>query len=246
MDMILYQGPSLLDGSPIVVIATLNSGNSKTGNMVQTWIIRSDIDPMQAVWGGKDNAICGDCIHRGDGTGKGRSCYVLPGQAPTNIYKKYKAGKYPNANLNLLRWRMVRIGSYGDPAAVPISVWESIANIASGYTGYTHQWRNCDPAYARYCMASVETESQAEQARNMGYRTFRVRSASDRVVPGLEFVCPASTEAGKRIGCDACRACNGRKNMADKRGSVVIIGHGGQAVQSNLNKKYAQLTISAT
>jgi len=32
--VVLYEGPSMLDGEPIVVIATLKSSNIKTGNMV--------------------------------------------------------------------------------------------------------------------------------------------------------------------------------------------------------------------
>ena len=43
---IIYRGPSLLDGKPIVVIAVgLNSSskNRKTGNMLQTYILRDDI-----------------------------------------------------------------------------------------------------------------------------------------------------------------------------------------------------------
>lgn len=47
--MIIYRGPSLLDGAPIVAIATGLDGkhrNSKTGNMVQTWIMRDDIAPI--------------------------------------------------------------------------------------------------------------------------------------------------------------------------------------------------------
>jgi hypothetical protein len=34
--VILYDGPSMLDGEPIVVIATLETSNRKTGQMVQT------------------------------------------------------------------------------------------------------------------------------------------------------------------------------------------------------------------
>ena len=40
---ILYCGPSLLDGSPIIVVITGLSGrstNTKTGKMAQTWILR--------------------------------------------------------------------------------------------------------------------------------------------------------------------------------------------------------------
>ena len=77
--LILYAGPSMLDGSPIVVIATgigNKSKNSKTGGMIQTHIIRSDMKPMDAIWSGADASICGDCPHRGDGNGKRRTCPV--------------------------------------------------------------------------------------------------------------------------------------------------------------------------
>ena len=43
---IIYQGPSLLDGKPIVAIATTASRNVKTGSMVSIWIMRQDIDPV--------------------------------------------------------------------------------------------------------------------------------------------------------------------------------------------------------
>ena len=33
---ILYEGPSMLDGEPIAVIATMTTSNVKTGDMVQT------------------------------------------------------------------------------------------------------------------------------------------------------------------------------------------------------------------
>ena len=96
---IIYQGPSLLDGSPIVVIALAKSSNKKTGDMVQTYIIRSDMDPLKASKYGYDYAICGDCKHRGeadpDGTGKQakkRSCYVTLFHGPLQVYKSYKKG----------------------------------------------------------------------------------------------------------------------------------------------------------
>ena len=44
---IMYQGPSMLDGAPIVVIATMSTSNVKTGQMVQTWILRADINPSR-------------------------------------------------------------------------------------------------------------------------------------------------------------------------------------------------------
>ena len=40
--IILWEGKSELDGKPIVLIAIDHSSNSKTGDMVQTYILRSD------------------------------------------------------------------------------------------------------------------------------------------------------------------------------------------------------------
>ena len=36
---IIYKGPSQLDGKPIVVIATYSNRNTKTGAVVQTYIL---------------------------------------------------------------------------------------------------------------------------------------------------------------------------------------------------------------
>ncbi len=54
---VLYQGPSLLDGLPIVAIATMRSTNPKTGPVPQTWILRADVPPMDAVRTGADASI---------------------------------------------------------------------------------------------------------------------------------------------------------------------------------------------
>ena len=64
---ILYEGPSLLDGTDIVVIVTgltADSGNDKTGAMLQTWILLQEVDPNRAWKDGLDVSICGACIHR--------------------------------------------------------------------------------------------------------------------------------------------------------------------------------------
>ena len=62
---IIYQGPSLLDGLPIVAIATYSDKNTKTGKVLQTYIMRSDISPLEASKTGQDFSICGDCKFRG-------------------------------------------------------------------------------------------------------------------------------------------------------------------------------------
>src|SRR6188768_1675463 len=50
--IVLWEGASLLDGAPVVAIANKimgKSANGKTGAMVQTFIIRSDMDPVAAL-----------------------------------------------------------------------------------------------------------------------------------------------------------------------------------------------------
>ena len=49
--VVLYDGPSLIDGAPIVAIATgliWPSLNRKTGDMVHVWIMRADLPPVEA------------------------------------------------------------------------------------------------------------------------------------------------------------------------------------------------------
>ena len=105
---VLWRGASLIDGAPIVVIATglaQGSSNSKTGAMVQTYILRADVSPVDAVRTGQDSAICGTCVHRGrddgSGTGRhvGRTCYVNVGQGPRAVWAAWKRGRYANASI---------------------------------------------------------------------------------------------------------------------------------------------------
>lgn len=223
----LYRGPSLISGAPIVVIAiTGKSTNAKTGNMIQTYILAdSGENPVQAAQSGADRAICGDCIHR---RGSGGDCYVNLGQGPLAVYRAHLRGNYPldlAAASLVAKGRMVRLGTYGDPAAVPAQVWESLLTHAAGHTGYTHQWKNLDIAreVMRLCMASADTPADRIQAKAMGYRTFRIRANDQAAMPG-EFTCPASAEAGKRLLCSDCGACNG--GIDTRKADPVIIVHG--------------------
>jgi hypothetical protein len=48
--LVLWRGASLLDGAPIVAIVTglaAGSSNRKTGDMLQTWILREDMAPTE-------------------------------------------------------------------------------------------------------------------------------------------------------------------------------------------------------
>jgi len=197
--VILYQGPSLLDGAPIVVIATGldSSSNGKTGDMVQTHILRADLSPLAAIQEGKDSSICGDCFHRGDGAGKERTCYVTVYQAQTAVYKAFLRGSYPVYDPVIhdqyLSGRAVRFGSYGDPAAAPIELWHNLKRLASITTGYSHQWRTIAKAWAKLVMASADTPDDVAEARQLGYRSFRV---GDEKLAG-EVLCPASKKQAR-------------------------------------------------
>lgn len=226
MGMIVWQGASLIDGSPIVVLATgfsAGSANSKTGDMLQTFILRADIDPMTALREGEDVSICGVCPHKGKAAGGTGACYVRVYHAPLSTWRAWQRGNAEPFDIERFRGRRVRFGSYGDPAAVPLSVWQKLAAVAEGTTGYTHQWRAADPGFASLCMASADSVEDRRAARLMGYRTFRVRTVGSEKERG-EVVCPASEEAGKLTQCAACMQCGGTGN--GRTADITIEAHG--------------------
>jgi len=236
---VIYRGPSLLDGRPIVAVAITKSKNTKTSNMVQTYIIRADIDPRDASRTGEDYSICGTCPHRGTpqpdkagGLAKGRSCYVVIGQGPVIVYKSLQRGIYPAATTHkaiaaLGNGRMVRLGTYGDPAAVPSYIWESLISEAKGHTAYSHQATTQGAAFnpALY-MRSADSEQEARAAWDAGQRTFRIVSDVAQVLKGKEILCPASEEAGFKTTCNACGLCGGASVKAK---SIAIVAHGAGA-----------------
>ena len=228
---IIYKGQSLLDGKPVVAIATYSDRNIKTGKVLQTYIIRSDISPLDASKTGADFSICGDCKFRGTPTtdpvrkqAVKRDCYVNLGQGPTIVYKALLRGTYPMANTKADRaalgaGRVVRLGTYGDPAAIPSWVWDQLLTGCESHLAYTHQ-SGFRPDIA---MQSADTEAQAVAFWNTGARTFRVITDIGDVVKGKEILCPASKEAGRRVQCNACKLCGGNSTKTSK--SIAIVQH---------------------
>ena len=236
---IIYNGASLIDGAPIVVIALTQSKNKKTGNMVQTYILRSDLDPLAASKSGADYSICGNCKHRGlaDPSGPGkqaikRSCYVTLFHGPLQVYKSFKKGNYkPADNITALgAGRMVRLGTYGDPAAVPSNIWDQLLKDSKGHTGYTHQ-SNIKGADVRPDLTMISADSiiEARLAWQKKYRTFRIISNVNDIKTN-EILCPASKEAGYKSNCDSCKLCMGTHKSAP---SIAIVAHGGGASYIN-------------
>jgi hypothetical protein len=221
---LVWTGKSALDNeTEIGLFVTSKSNNDKTGDMLQTWIMRLDMRPNDAVRSGADSAVCGvgsaKCPHAGS------SCYVLTHQAPLSTWKANKdrpvlsmaeiAKNYRGANL--------RIGSYGDPAAVPVNVWNALIALINPATrtGYTHQWRT-NPQLRGLCMASVDSHAEGEQARALGWRTFRVTDPNVLDLQKGEIECVADSH---NVQCADCGLCDGSR-AGDKRKSIAIRAHG--------------------
>jgi hypothetical protein len=207
--MIAYEGPSLIDDTPIALIITDGSSNKKTGTMLQSWII-----PQQGNINDKDGdySVCGDCAMHD-------ACYVTKIFAPRNVQKTYQAGKYDKLTSDFIRHEILRIGAWGDPAALPADVWLDLLRRTrqpGRHTGYTHQWRTCDPIFATFCMASVETEADMHLAHSMGYKTFRVKLPTEPKLPN-ETMCLNSTIG---LTCKKCLLCNASS------GDITIDVHG--------------------
>jgi hypothetical protein len=212
---IFYEGPSVLDGKPIVAIATDGSVNKKTGDMIQTWILRSRIDPVRAIQSGGDSSICGNCPHR---SGEVRTCYVNVGQAPLSVYRAYKRGAYRQGPLPT--HKPVRLGAYGDPVAVPWGAWKE-ASKAPKWAGYTHQWRRKEARPFRdLIMASCDSPAEAIEAAKAGWRTFLVRPVG--ATDPLERMIQCPSERG--VQCAACGLCAGREHR--NAPSIWIEAHG--------------------
>lgn len=223
---VVYEGPSAINGKPIVAILTLKSNNVKTGNMAQLWIMARDTAPHIAKKEGNDDAVCGDCPIK-------KECYVLTFQGPLSVWNAYQRGTYenlwemPNAleyalRIDLLKFLSIRFGAYGDPAALPEWLIKSIASNCKDFTGYTHQWDKPKFNFLNnYFMASIESIALKNKASKLGFRTFRIKS-QNTPINNSEIECPADS---KGIQCIDCMLCNGSKEATN----IVINGHGAHA-----------------
>lgn len=254
----VYRGPSLIDGSPIVAILTglrRKSSNAKTGAMLQLWILRADMTPLRAVQLGMDTGVCGACQLRGTIAPSGlpekgtRGCYVEVAKAPQSVYHGWQRGNVARFDLastgdlallgHALRGRQVRLGAYGDPAALPVAVLGALVDRAAGHTGYTHQWRE-GLAVAAWLMASCETPADVARAGALGYRCFVTHGAAEPRRPG-HMVCPASEEGiaaraargAAPLQCADCGACGGRSVGAQAHVQIRLHGAAARRVDSS-------------
>jgi hypothetical protein len=231
---VIYRGPSLIDGAPIVVIATYTGANRKTGLVLQTYILRADMSPLKASKTGADYSICGNCKMRGKPTKRrdrkqaiDRPCYVVLGQGPLIVFKAFRRGVYPTieghtAIADLGADRVVRLGTYGDPAAVPSYVWESLLSRCERHMAYSHQSNMQGAAFdGRFMMVSADNLDDAKAAWLRGDRTFRVTRPGEANEPN-EITCPSL----RGVHCNACGLCGGAQVKAK---SITIPAHGAGA-----------------
>lgn len=219
---IIWEGFSPLDGAPIALIATgfdSSSANAKTGAMIQTWIIRTDIEPHTAYKSGEGSSVCGNCPHF-----LNKTCYVSWHQAPLSVYRAYKRGRYAHLpSYELFAGLAVRFGSAGDPVCIPEHVWRSILAVCSTHTGYTHQWRTEGAeAYRDFLQASCDGFADYLEATAHGWHTFLVTPAGTPDPAGTVH-CAASTERGSKTNCATCHLCDGAS------ANVVIHAHGSRS-----------------
>jgi hypothetical protein len=231
---IVYEGPSMLDGSPIVALVS-RKGNRKLGEMSQLWIMRSDVSPEIAIKTGEDSSICGKCPHRGRSEGE-RSCYVFVGQGPRMLWRKYKRGLC--SPMDDRPFDGLRLGAYGDPAALPVSLIRDLEIISVFTLGYTHQWATCDQGLRQYLMASVESPAEAARAQAMGWRTFRVKLPTVPLEAG-EVQCPYQTHGRN---CEDCQLCSGNGKRVK---SIAINAHGFNYKLARFRQNFAALAGGA-
>lgn len=225
-----------VSGRPYVAIATLETDNPKTGDMVQVWFLLRDVHPVEAVKSGLDfETICRECPFA-----SGKGCYVNSGQAPLSVWKAFHRGRYPflapGDYGRIFGNRRVRFGAYGNPTLLPLPLIDRIARVSDGWTGYFHDWRTNPQAaeYGRYFMASTETADSFRAAVAAGFRTFHV--SPERPAGAVECLSDA-----KGLTCAECRLCNGRfgsagqafRPMAQReRPSIWINPHGSRAAKA--------------
>jgi len=201
----VWQGESLFDGSPISVVISQyasDSANRKTGAMVQVSVLPTDKNAHEAFKSGSPS-VCGDCKYNGSG------CYVrwfmVERQRKSVQYLKNSAAALLLGQ-RLLRAMRVRVGTAGDPAAVPTHVWRTLLQDAEGWTGYTHAWKTCDQELKGLFLASCDNEQEVIEAGHLGWSCYYVYDTFDIIHP--EVIQCLYQE--KMTTCYDCMLCHGR------------------------------------
>lgn len=215
----------ILYHSVVLVLTNIKGGsqNEKTGDMVQSWVFdRNKL--TDRVFGAK----CSECPMVSE-------CYVMKGRGAHNAVRRatlkalgllegntsYKVVSLSEV-LPMLSGRPLRLGSYGDPSAIPLDDMRALVEAADGHTGYTHFWRSSDPAYSQFLMASVEDLAGEMLAQSLGYRTYRVlrKHETQHEVSERSILC---LEKSAGLSCADCLVCCGTSKPRAK--NIYIYEH---------------------
>tara|TARA_B100001094_G_C18064187_1_gene736608 strand:+ start:316 stop:969 length:654 start_codon:yes stop_codon:yes gene_type:complete len=185
------------------------SQNSKTGNMLQSYIIDKDrawSEPK--VFGSKcsECPVVNECYVTRDKLVVRRSLKRLI-QGEKTSYQFVELEQV----LPLLKGRPFRFGTYGDPSAIPLDVVRLIACEVSSWTGYTHFWRDIAQEYSEFFMASVEDLTGELLAQALKWRTFRMIRKGESNDSINSILCP---NASRGITCEQCKLCKGTSSQA--------------------------------
>lgn len=199
----------------VFTCVTKTSENDKTGNMIQSYLIDKERINEKRVYGThceKCN-IVDKCYVQHDKVSVRGALKKLIGNQNTSYH--FVTLDQALTYLQISN-KKLRMGSYGDPSALPLSDLEKIKKAVKGrMTSYTHFWREIPTQYRRYCMASVETPSDRLLAESLGYRCYVVTKDDEEVDTSL-VICPNYTH---NVTCDDCMLCDGAKDN-DKRKSI--------------------------
>jgi hypothetical protein len=220
--LVVYRGPSRYDPETnIRAVLVLKSTNVKTGDMAQLFVLNDTVPPHIAQKQGCDFAVCGNCPLRPANQG---GCYVTTFQGPLSTWRSTMSRPVAGTGeiAGALQGRALRLGAYGDVAALPPDVvaWLS-AQVGGRVTGYTHGHKvlglDMVENLRTLCMLSVESEAQALDAQQAGWRTFRSRAEGAPLL-AREIECPT-----ERVDCLDCLLCRGASIGAK---SISIPVHG--------------------
>ena len=205
-----YKAPQVPQESALY---TATTRNRKTGN-VPTMAIGRTRQESKDSCAGCPFLDTGECYAQNGTVAMGHNSMVKGYQKKPERYslKRALANRLASA-------KMVRLGSIGDPGALPggylADVLDAITEEGLDPVGYTHHWRG-RPDLAGLLMASVETLAQADQAIRAGFRAAVVLpwNWTDQRFKTPEgnagIVCPAILKPDV-VTCNTCRMCNGAK-----------------------------------
>lgn len=259
---VLWSGPSPHDGKPIVAIATgiaRPSRNGKTGNMVQVFIMRSDVDPLTALRAGMSGSVCGGCALIGilrpptpkerrrearrlrklaKAAGRTellklaeRACYVAVHQSVMAVFRAFVRGKYPTATPEQARNMFAG-------RALRLGAYGDPAflplDLLRTLTRNVSTWTGYTHAWRErpeYLELLMGSADTQADAREIDLLGGRSFSGmkENEIIGTKSMQCPATTS--KKLSCERCGRCNGRRGTKERgtARNVHLVWHGAGA-----------------